>query len=145
MKTLIQEKNNHKETFITVKVSRKRQKVVKMLATETSRLTFCGTDVNHIFGNNVGNEFGVLMTRKGPQETQFSYDNVRIPSLMIYSDLKEYNNIADTKAQLLRCFTFTSKITTGDTVTAGQYVNYQTFSNQTIPNRAKNIFSNVSL
>ena len=66
MNTLIQERNNHNETCITVKVSRRTQKVVFMLANDTSGLAFCSTDLGHIFGNNVRNEFGVLMIRKGP-------------------------------------------------------------------------------
>ena len=66
MKMLIQEKNNGNETCITVKVSRRTQKFVIMLANYTSSLAFCSKDLGHIFGNNVGNEFGVLMTGKGP-------------------------------------------------------------------------------
>ena len=58
MNTPIQERNNHKETCITVKVCRRTQKVVIMLANDTSGLAFCSTDLGHIFGNNVGNEFG---------------------------------------------------------------------------------------
>ena len=38
MNTLIQERNNHNETCITVKVSRGTQKVVIMLANDTSGL-----------------------------------------------------------------------------------------------------------
>ena len=104
--TLIQEKNNHNETCITVRISRRTQKVVIMLANQTSSLAFCSTDQGHIFGNNVGNEFGVLMIVKGPHEPEFAYDIVRIHSLMIYSDLVEYNIVGDTKAALLRCFPF---------------------------------------
>ena len=55
MNTFIQEKNNHNETCITVKVSRRTQKVVIMLANDSSGLAFCSTDFIHIFGNNVGN------------------------------------------------------------------------------------------
>ena len=66
MNMLIQEKNNHSETWITVKVSRRTQKVVVMLANDTSGLAFCSIDLGHFFGNNVGNEFGVLMIGKGP-------------------------------------------------------------------------------
>ena len=44
MNTLIQEKNNHNETCITVKVSRRSQKVVMTLANDTSGLAFCSTD-----------------------------------------------------------------------------------------------------
>ena len=48
---------------------------------------------------------------------------------MIYTDLIEYNIIGDTKAPLLRCFPFISKLKSGDIVTTGQYMNYQKFSN----------------
>ena len=64
MNTLIQERNNHNENCITVKVFRRTQKVVIMLANHTSGLAFCSTDLGHIFGNNVGNQFGVLMKKK---------------------------------------------------------------------------------
>ena len=104
MSTLIQERNNHNKTCIVVKVSRRSQKVVITLANDASGLALCGTDLGHIFGNNVGNQFGVLMKRKGPNEPQFAYDIVRIHSLMIYSDLVEYSIAGDTKAPLLRCF-----------------------------------------
>ena len=129
MNTLIQEGNNHNETCITVNVSRRTQKVVVMLANDTSGLAFCSTDLGHIFGNNVGNEFGVLMIGKGPHEPEFAYDIVRIHSLMIYSDLVEYNIVGDAKAPLLLCFPFISKLKAGDIITTGQYMNYQTFSN----------------
>ena len=44
MNRLIQERNNHNETCITVKVSRKTQKVVILLANDSSGLAFCSTD-----------------------------------------------------------------------------------------------------
>ena len=72
MNTLIQEKNNHNETCITVKFSRRSQKVVAILANESSGLAFGSTDFGKIFGNNVGNQFGVLMKGKGPHEPQFA-------------------------------------------------------------------------
>ena len=129
MNRLIQERNNHNETCITVKVSRRTQKVVIMLANDTSGLAFCSTDLGHIFGNIVGNEFGVLMIGKGPHEPEFAYDIVRIHSLMIYSNLVEYNILGATKAPLLICFPFISKLKGGDIITTRQYMNYQTFSN----------------
>ena len=98
MNTLTQERNNHNETCITVKVSSRTQKVVIMLANDTSGLAFCSTDLGHIFGNNAGNEFGVLMMGKGPHQPEFGYDIVRIHSLMIYSNLEEYNIVGDTEA-----------------------------------------------
>ena len=106
MNTLIQERNNHNETCITVRVSRRTQKVVVMLANDTSGLAFYSTNLGHIFGNNVGNSFGVLMIGKGPHEPEFAYDIVRIRSLMIYGDVVEYNIVGDKKTPLLRCFPF---------------------------------------
>ena len=118
--SLIQEKNNHSETCTTVKVSRRMQKVVIKLANDTSGLAFCSTDLGHIFSNNVGNEFGVLMIVKEPHETEFAHEIVRIHSLMIYSNLVECNIVGDTKAPLLRCVPFISKLKGGDILTTGQ-------------------------
>ena len=101
-----------------------------MLANDSFGLAFCSTDLGHIFGNSVGNHFGVLIKGKGPHEPQFAYDIVRIHSVMIYSDLVEYNIVGDTKAPLLRCFLFISRLKGGDIIITGQYMNYQTFSNQ---------------
>ena len=145
MNTLIQERNNHNEICITVKVSRRSQKVVIILANDTSGLAFCSTDLGHIFGNNVGNEFEVLMIGKGPHEPEFAYDIVRIHSLMIYSDLVEYNIVVDTKTPLLRCFPFISKLKGGDIITTGQYMNYQTFSNQQFKPLLKNSFHSIHI
>ena len=140
LNTLIQERSNHNETCITVKVSRRTQKVVIMLANDCSGLAFCSTDLGHIFGNNVGNEFGVLLIGKGLQEPEFAYAIVRIHLLMIYSDIVEYNIVGDTKAPFLRCFHFISKLKGGDIVTLGQYINYQTFSNLQFRPPLKNSF-----
>ena len=104
--TFIQERKTHDETCITVKVFAEG-KVLIMLGNDISGLVLCSTDLSQIFGNNVGNEFGVLMIGKDPHEPEFAYDIVRIHSMMIYSDLVEYNNVGDTKAPFLRCFTFT--------------------------------------
>ena len=144
MNTLIQERNNHNETCITVNVSRRSQKVVIILANDTSGLAFCSTDLGHIFRNNVGNEFGVLMIGKGPHEPQFAYI-VRIHSLMIYSDLVEYSTVGDTKAPLLRCLPFISKLKGEDIITTGQYMNYQTFSNLQFRPLLKNSFLSIHI
>ena len=84
-------------------------------------------DQGHNFGSNVGNEIGVMLSGKRPHR-QFAYDIVRIHSLMIYTDLTEYNIVRDTKAPLLRCFTFISNFKSGDIIITGQQMNYQTFS-----------------
>ena len=61
MNTLIQERNNYDGTCITVKTSRRTQKIVTMLANDSSGLAFCSTHLGKIFRNKVGNHFGVLM------------------------------------------------------------------------------------
>ena len=145
MNGLIQERNSHNEICITVKVSRRTQKVVIMLANDTSGLAFCSTDLGHIFGSNVGNHFGVLMKGKGPHGPEFAYDIVRIHSLMIYSDLVEYNIVGNTKAPLPRCFPFISKLKGGDIITTGQYMNCQTFSNLQLRPLLKNSFHAIHI
>ena len=145
MNTLIQERNNHNETCISVKVSRRTQKVVIMLANDSSDLAFCSTDLGHTFGNIVGNEFGVLMIGKGPHEPKLAYDNVSIHSLMIYSDIVEYNIVGDTQAPLLRCFPFISKLKGEEIITTGQYMNYQTFSNLQFRPLLKNSFHSIHI
>ena len=132
------------ETCITVKVSRRTQKVVIMLANDASGLAFCSTDLGHIFVNNVGNEFGVLMIGKGPHEPEFAYNIVRMPSLMIYSNVVEYNIVGDTKINFLRSFPFISKLKGGDIITTGLYMNYQTFSNLQFRPLLKNSFQKIN-
>ena len=129
MNILIQERRNHGGNCIKVKVSRRTRKVEIYLANEKSGLAFFSTDLGHIFGSNVRNEFGVMLKGKGPHKPKFASGIVRIHFLIIYIDLIEYNIVGDTKAPLLRCFPFISKLKSGDIITTGQYMNYQTFSN----------------
>ena len=103
MNTLIQERQSHKPKCITVEESqlRRTQKTEIYLANERSGLAFFRTDLGHIFGSNVGNEFGVMLRRKGPQKPEFAYDIVRLHSLMFYTDLNKYNIVGHTKVSLL--------------------------------------------
>ena len=129
MNTLIQGRNNYRDTCVTVKVSRVTQTVKVYLAKEESSLAIFSTDLGHIFGGDVRNDSGILMSGKSAHEPSFAYNIVRIHSFMIYTDIVEYNIVGDTKAHLLRCFPFKSKLKSGDIITTGQYMNYQTFSN----------------
>ena len=129
MNTLSQERHNHRENCITVKVSGRTQKVEIYFAKEGSCLAFFSRSLGHIFGSNVRNEFGAMVRKKGPHKPEFAYDTVRIHSLMIYTDLIQYNIVGDTKVQLLSCFLFFSKLKARDNINTGQYMNYQTFSN----------------
>ena len=141
MNDLIQERQNHSESCITVKVSRRTQKKEIYLADERSGLAFFSTDLRQIFESNVGNEFGVMLRKKGPNKTKFAYDIVRIHSLMIYADLIEYKIVGETIAPLLRCFPLISKLKAGGFITTGQYTNYQTLSNLQFRPLLKNFFS----
>ena len=101
MNTLIQERQSHNPKYITVEESRSSQKTEIYLANERSGLAFFRTDLGHIFGSNVCNEFGVMLRRKGPQKPEFAYDIVRLHSLMLYTDLNKYKIVGDRKVSLL--------------------------------------------
>ena len=85
------------------------------------------------------------MCGKRPHEPTFAYDSVRINSLMIYTEIVEYNIVGDTKAPLLRCSPFISKLKSGDIKTTGQYMNYQTFSNLPFRRLLRNIFHSIHI
>ena len=128
MNTLIQERNNHRNTCITIKVSRVTQRRKVYLANEESSLAFFSTDLGHIFGGDMQNDLGILMCGKGSHEPTIADDFVRIHSRMIYTDIVDYNIVGHIKAPLRRRFPFISKVKSGDIMTTGQYTNYQTFS-----------------
>ena len=102
MNILIQERHNHSENCFKVKVPPRTLKDEIYLANEESGLAFFISDLGHIFGSNVGNEVGVLLRGKGPHKPEVAHDIVRVHSLMIFTDLIEYNIVGDTKAPLLR-------------------------------------------
>ena len=68
------------------------------LANQESSLAIFSTDLGHIFGGDVRNDLGILLRGKSSHEPTFDDDNVRIHSLMIYTDIAEYNIAKDTKA-----------------------------------------------
>ena len=145
MNTLIQERNNHRDTCITIKVSRVTQKVKVYLVKEKSSLAIFSTDLGHMFGGDVTIDLGILMRGKDWHEPTFAYDIVRIHSLMIYTDLVEYNIVGDTKALLLRFFPYVCKLKSGDLITTGQYMNHQTFSNLQFRRLLKNSFHSIHI
>ena len=86
-----------------------------------------------------------MLRGKGPHKPKIAYEIVRIHFLMIYTDLIEYNIVGDTKAPLLRCFIFISKLKSGDFIATAQYMNYQTFSNLQFRPLLKNSFHSIHL
>ena len=145
MNTLIQERRNHRDSCITIKVSRITQKVKVYLANQKSSLEIFSTDLGHIFEGDVRNNLGVLMRGKSSHEPIFAYGIVRIHSLLIYTDIVEYNIVGDTKAALLHCFPFISKLKPGDIITTGQYMNYQTNSRLQFRRLLKNSFHSIHI
>ena len=145
MNTLIPERNNRRDTCITIKVSRVTQKVKVYLANEESSLAIFSTDLGHVFGGDVRNDSGILVRGKEPHEPSFAYVIVRIHLLMIYTDIVEYNIVGDTKAPLLYCFLFISKLKSVDIITTGQYMNYQTFSNLQFRRLLKRSFHSIHI
>ena len=115
------------------------------LPNEESSLATFSTDLGQIFGGDVGTDLGILMCGRGPHEPSITYDFVRIHSLMIYTDIVEYNIVGATKALLLRCFSFMSKLKSGDILTTGQYMNYQTFNNLQFRQLLKNSFHSIHI
>ena len=64
---------------------------------------------------------------------------------MTYIDLVEYSIVGDTKAPLLRCFPFISKLRGGDIIKTGQYMNIQTFGTLQIRPFLKNSFHSLHI
>ena len=78
-------------------------------------------------------------------EPEFPYDIARINSFRMNTDLIEYKTVGDTKPPLKRCFPFISKLKSGDIITFGQYMNYQTFSNLQFGQLLKKSFHSIHI
>ena len=141
--TLIQKRHNHNASCITVKMSRRIQKIKICLANEGPGLGLFSTVLGLISRSNVCTESGVMLRGKGPHKTDFADDIVRIHSLMIYAEVFEDKIVDSTKAPLLRCFSFSSKLKAGDILTIGQYMNYKTFNNLQFRPLLKNSFYSI--
>ena len=72
-----------------LKCLEERKKLRFTLQMKDLVLHFFSTDLGHIFGSVVANEFGVMLREKGLHKPEFAYDIVSIHSLMIYRDLIE--------------------------------------------------------
>ena len=146
MNTPMQERNNHRDTCIAIKVSMVTQNSKVYLANKESSLAIFFNDLGHIFGGDVRrSDLEILMCGKGSHEPTFACDIVRIHSIMLYTDNVEYKIVGDTKTPLLRCFPFISKLKSGDIKTAGQYMNYQTFINLQFRRLLKNSFHSIHI
>ena len=107
-----------------VSVDKVTQKIAIHLPEDQSVIIIQSTDLSLIFGCDLEqNQARVIMKRKEPHYPQYSYDIIRINSLMIYIDIIEYNILGDTKTPVLHCIPLISKVETGDKISTGQYMN----------------------
>ena len=72
MNTVKQERNNHRDKCITMKVSSVTQNVKVYLANEKLNLALFSTELGHIFGGDVRNDSGILMCEKCSHEPTFA-------------------------------------------------------------------------
>ena len=146
MNKKIQERENYEKTPIKLKVNRITQRISLSLPKENSLLGIFSTDLCHVVGcEEAVYGMGVFMSGAGPHFPIFPYYIVRIHTLMIYSDIVEHNIVGDTKAALLRCIPFISKIQNGVIISTGQYMNYQNIPNLQIKQILKNSFHSIKL
>ena len=117
------------KAVLLLKCLEERKKMTFTLQMKDLVLHFLKTDLGHVFGRNVFNEIGVVFRGEELDKPKFAYDVVRRRSLMVYTNLIEYNLVGVTKAPLQCYFLSFSKLRAGDIMTTGRHVNYKTFSN----------------
>ena len=107
----IQEREKFEKTPIKLYVNKITQRISLSLPNQNSLLVIFSADLCHVFGcEEAVYCMGVSMSGAGSHFPKFPYDIVRIHTLMIYSDVVEYNIVGDTKAALSRCIPFISKL-----------------------------------
>ena len=145
MNVLIKERHNHSKNCITLKVSRRTQKVEIYFSKDAAGAASFSTDLEDILGSIIGNECEMMLRKKRPDKRELLYHIVCLLSLIINTDLIEISCVGDTKVLVLRCFLFISKLRAGDVITTGQCLNYQTFSNLQLRPVLKTSFHNTPI
>ena len=121
MKRKMQEHEKYEKTPINFHVNKITQRISLSLPNQNSLLVIFCADLCHVFEcEEAVYGMGVFMSGAGPHFPKFPYDIVRIHTLMIYSDIVECNIVGDTKAALLRCIPFISKVKNRDIISTGQ-------------------------
>ena len=83
---------------IYVSVAKITQKNVIQIPEAQSVFIIQKIDLSHIYGCDLKqNQTGVVMKGKGPHVPQYSHFIRKVKSVMIYSDIIEYNKLGDTK------------------------------------------------
>ena len=130
MNRKVQEREIYEKTPIKFPVNKITRQISLRLPNQNCLLVLFSADFCHIFGSEEAVfDMGVFMGGTGPHCPKFLYDIVQIHILMIYSDIVESNIVGDTKAALLRCIPFISKIKNEDIISTGECINYQNFPN----------------
>ena len=70
--------------FVHGKFYRRMQKFETHLANEGAGTAIFSMDLSHKFANNVDNDYGVLLRKKGPHKPESAYDIVGIQFLKMY-------------------------------------------------------------
>ena len=133
---------------VYVSVDKITQRVAVHLLENQSVFIIQSSGLSHTFGCDLEqNQTGVIMKRKRPHYPQYSYDIIRIHSLMIYSDIIDYNIVGDTETPLLRCIPFISKVKSGGIISTGQYMKFtgQSFINLKFEKLLKNSFHSIKI
>ena len=139
-------REKYEKTTIKLKVNKITQRKPLSLPNENSLLVIFSTNLCHVFGcEEAVYGMEVFMSGDGPHFPKFPYDIVRIHTMMTYSGIVEYNIVVITKAALLRCIPFISKVKNGDIKSPGQYMNYQNFPNLQQKKILKNSLHSIKL
>ena len=143
MNRKIQEREKYEKTSIKLHVNKITQRISLSIPNQNSLLVIFSANLCHVFGcEEAVYCMGVFTSEAGPK---FNYDIVRIHTLMIYSDVVGYNIVGNTKAALLRCIPFISKVKNGHIISTGQYMNYQKFPTLQFKKILKNSFYSIKL
>ena len=110
------------------------------LPNDHSGLNIISPELAHILGFPMS----FLILGKGPHVSHYPIDILRVHSLMLYTDIIEYGIIGDTKAPLLRCFPFISRIRKNE-IEQIHYMNYRSFEKLQFKKLMKNSFHSISI
>ena len=99
MKKKIQERDKYDKTPMRLHVNKITQQISFRLPNENSLLVILSADLCHVFGcAEAVYGMDIFMSIAGSHFLKFPYDIVRIHTLMIYSDIVQYNIVGDTKS-----------------------------------------------
>ena len=140
MKQVAAEQDPPKQLNMQWTVNTRNQKIEIKLPRPNSALNIISPDIAHILGFPMS----FLLWGEGPHVSTFPVDILRVHSIMVYTDLIEYGIIGDTKAPILRCFPFISRIQ-NDSISTKQFMHYETFSTLQFKKLLKNSFHSIKI